>query len=222
MPVWVKICGITRVEDARAAWEAGADAIGLNFVGGPRRLSPEQALPILDARPAGLTAVALVELEAPGVEPRLADLLWEHDVRHLQTYGQVSGKKLAELATKGWQPIMVCRSKPGELAASLAPWLQPPSANLFAILLDALDPTQKGGTGRKLDWDEAAAVCRKASNEAGPRFILAGGLSPNNVRQAVEQVSPWGVDVASGVESEAGRKDPQAMSAFVRSAKAAG
>jgi len=237
MAVWVKICGITNVDDARAGWDAGADAIGLNFVAGPRRIALAQAPAILEATPTERTAVALVQIGPEGVDPVLGEMLSAHGVTHLQIYDPIDPSRspspplplspsavsgVAVLANAGWQPVVVCRTVPGRLAESLAPWIHGPAATaLFGILLDAHDPSRAGGTGKTLDWNEVAQFASDSARKDIPRLILAGGLIPGNVQRAVQVAHPWGVDVSSGVEREPGHKDHRAVAAFVRAAKAA-
>ena len=220
--MWVKICGITSGDDARAAWDAGADAIGVNFVAGPRKITTQAAATILESVPAGRTAVALVELAANGCDPALAELLARWGVRQLQVYGRVSSEGVADLAARGWRPIVVCRPVGDDVSPSVVRWLEDPAAaGVFAILIDAHDPLRPGGTGQMLDWVQVAGVRREAFRRNGPPMILAGGLNPDNVARAIEIVRPWGVDVSSGVESAPGKKDPRAVAAFIKSARAA-
>ncbi|MFH0981342.1 MAG: phosphoribosylanthranilate isomerase [Planctomycetota bacterium] len=109
MTVWVKICGITRPEDAEAAFEAGVDAIGLNFVGGPRRITVGAAREILAEVPQGRLVVALAALGPEGVEPPLEELFEAYAIRHVQVYGNVSSENIRRLAVQGRRSLVVCR-----------------------------------------------------------------------------------------------------------------
>ena len=222
MAVWVKICGVTGVEDARAALEAGADAIGLNFVGGPRKVTDAVAQTILEVVPPGRVVVALVTLGPDGLQPPRADLFDAYGVRHLQVYGTASSENINRLLRRDYRPLMVCRPGRGGVRASLDAALSGlVPGDLFAVVLDAHAPGQQGGTGKTLDW-QALAQARERGEWCGvPPVILAGGLTPQNVGKAIEIVRPWGVDVSSGVESGPGRKDREALFAFVRAAKGA-
>jgi len=220
LAVWVKICGITRAEDARAAFEAGADAIGLNFVGGPRKVTVATARTILEGVPRERGVVALVTLDPDGLEASVHQLLAEHAVRHLQMYGDVSPKNVGHLVDRGYQPVPVCRVREGELVGSLKASVAGLDADdLFAIVLDAHALDQRGGTGKTIDWEALARARDRGELRGYPPVILAGGLTPQNVDRAIQIVRPWGVDVSSGVESSPGRKDHQALLDFVRAAK---
>ena len=223
LAVWVKICGITRPADARAAFEVGADAIGLNFVGGPRKITVAAARAILDMVPKDRVAVALVTLGPDGVERSIDELLDAHAVRHVQTYGNVSPRNVSRLADRGRRPLVVCRPRGGVLRRSLDGAVDRLAVDdLFAVVLDAYAPDQEGGTGKTLDWDALAAARERGELDGLPPIVLAGGLTPDNVGRAVELVRPWGVDVCSGVESGPRRKDHQSLLDFVRAAKSVG
>jgi phosphoribosylanthranilate isomerase len=220
--VWVKICGVTRVDDARAAWHAGADAVGLNFVGGPRQLSIRAATPILEQRPADRTAVALVEWGPSGIEPVLKKTLSAAGVRHLQLYGQITSEVVATSVAEGWLPLIVCRSSTADFSTELARWAGSSSnSGVFGVVLDAHDPNVQGGTGRTLDWKQVAHSLAGFAPRSAPNVILAGGLNPRNIRRAIEVVKPWGVDVSSGVERSPGLKDAEVVAAFIQAARSA-
>ncbi len=220
MDVWVKICGVTRPDDARAAFEVGADAIGLNFIGGPRRITVAAAEAILENVPADRVAVGLVALGPSGVEPAVDELLETFGVLHVQVYGDISPANVGRLLERGRQPLVVCRGKTGALRSSLEGAVAGLAIeDLFALVLDAVAPGKQGGTGKTLDWDALAEARRRGEFSGLPPIVLAGGLTAENVARAVEIVRPWGVDVASGVESSPGRKDHRALAEFVRAAK---
>lgn len=218
----VKICGVTSVENALAAAQAGADAIGLNFVGGPRQIGPERAIEILQALPPLITPVALVRLEQGRLPDDLLELLGEFWVSHVQVYGEVTSGSLAVMAQDGFKPMPVIPVRDEHFADTTNEWLarcaaRPP----VALVLDAYDPERLGGTGKAFRWDWLEAA-RQAGRLAGwPPIILAGGLNPENVVDAVRAVRPYGVDVSSGVEvpGRPGVKDSEKMRLFVRRAK---
>ena len=216
MAVHVKICGITRLGDALAAVEAGADYLGFNFVAGPRRLERSAAETILRDLPAGVTPVALVKL-AGGLESEWAAWLRAMGITRLQVYGDTSAEALAAVAAAGFEPWAACSVRDEQLSG-----IQVTGA--AALVLDTHDPQRWGGTGRTFCWDWVVAA-RAAGRLAGwPPIILAGGLRPDNVAEAVRTVRPFAVDVSSGVEVEGqpGIKDVEKMRAFVRNARSAG
>ena len=233
--MWVKICGITCADDALAAFEAGADAIGLNFVGGPRRIAVASAQTILDAVPQDGRVVALVSIGPAGVEPSINELLDEYGISHLQVYGEVSTRDIRELVDRGHRLLVVRRPTRSRLRGLLDDiGGGPVGEQLFAVVLDSPPLVGRavghsgdslggqGGTGRTLDWPAIAQARRRGDLDGWPPIVLAGGLTSDNVGRAIEIVRPWGVDVSSGVESGPGRKDRGAMADFVRSAKNAG
>jgi phosphoribosylanthranilate isomerase len=200
--VRVKICGITTVEDALMAVEAGADALGFVFYEkSPRHLFPEQASEIIRALPPFLQVVGLFvnsSLEQVNATADLCrlDLVQLHGDESPDFCERVTRRVLKAFRVKD------CTS------------LEPMEAYRVAgYLLDAWSPDLYGGTGRTFNWETAAAAKRY-----GP-IILAGGLTPDNIRQAVERVEPYAVDVSSGVEAAPGRKDPQKVREFIKRAK---
>ena len=201
----IKICGITNLEDAMAAAEAGAGAIGFNFwPSGRRYLPPERAAEITAALPEGLWKVGVFVNEEPQTVLQIA-----HQVKltALQLHGAESPAYLEQLGS--FDKVKAIRMDSSFDAARLADYRA-----ATAFLLDGAGATP-GGTGKTFNWDCAAAAKRYG------RVILAGGLTPENVGEAVRRVRPWGVDVASGVESAPGRKDHSKVRAFVLAARAA-
>ena len=198
-----KICGITRIEDALAAVEAGADAIGLVFYGkSPRAVSIEQAAVILQALPPLVTSVGLF-VDMPRDE--LQQLLQRLPLDLLQFHGDESP---ADCEGHGRPYIKALRVRPGEdVAAAMAPY-----AGARGILLDTFVEGVPGGTGASFDWSLVP------ENAAKP-VILAGGLDADNVATAIRQVRPYAVDVSGGVEASKGIKDVGKIRAFVRAVR---
>jgi len=192
----IKICGITRAEDARMALEAGADFIGLIFTESPRRLSLEQGKAIRAAVAADAPIVGVFADERPDEVAPFARELGLHAV---QVAGWVD--LTPDLGCEVWH---VLRGAPLPDPAQL------PMVPLRTYLLDAHDGTRAGGTGTLADWAWA-----KLCVQHGRRLIVAGGLNPGNVEALLLEVRPFGVDVSSGLESEVGRKSPQKVRAFV-------
>lgn len=197
----VKICGITRLEDGLVAAAAGADALGLNFYSkSPRFIDTGKAKVLHSALPAFVTRVGLfVNAEAEFVKSVLAavplDLLQFH------------GDESAEYCQSFARPYLkALRMKPGlDLAAAVKPF-----GSAQGILVDAWSDEQFGGTGKAFDWSLLGSAVRSE------RLILAGGLHPGNVAEAVRAVRPWAVDVSSGVESAPGIKDKNKIEQFIR------
>jgi phosphoribosylanthranilate isomerase len=194
----VKICGITRPQDARAAAEAGADAIGLVFYPpSPRYLSTERAVEIRDALPPFVQAVALfVNPDAAQV----AQVIGRVKPALLQFHGEETPAFCAQF---GVPFVKACRVRPGVDALE---YLRPFSA-AAAWLFDSYVP-EYGGVGEAFDWSLLPRTKERP-------VILSGGLSRENVAEAIRRVQPWGVDVSSGVESAKGIKDAARIAAFI-------
>lgn len=198
----MKICGITRPADARAAADAGADAIGLVFYPpSPRFLSIERALEIRDALPPFVQTVALfVNPDAAQV----AQVIGRVRPAMLQFHGEETPRFCGEF---GLPYIKACRVKSGVSGRlDLLEYLRPFS-RATAWLLDS-HVEEYGGVGERFDWSLAPAVRERP-------LVLSGGLAPGNVAEAIRRVRPWGVDVSSGVESAKGIKDAAKIAAFV-------
>lgn len=198
-----KICGITRIEDALAVVEAGADAIGLVFYGkSPRAVSVEQAAAILHALPPFVTTVGLF-VDMPRDE--LQQLLQRLPLDLLQFHGDESP---ADCEGFGRPYIKALRVRPGEdVAAAMAPY-----TGARGILLDTFVEGVPGGTGASFDWT-------LVPEDAAKPIILAGGLDSDNVARAIRQVRPYAVDVSGGVEASKGIKDADKIRAFVRAVR---
>jgi len=202
--VEVKICGLTTVDDALRCIETGADAIGLNFwPGSPRCVDTARAREIVEA--AGDRA-AMVGVFVDFTLDRIREIFRETGIQWAQLHGDEPPELLAELLPNAYKALGVKDGSAIELARDY------PGEHL---LLDASVPGMPGGTGRTFDWDIAAAVAKER------KLTLAGGLTADNVAEAVRAVRPFRVDVASGVESEPGRKDPELVRRFIDAAKAA-
>lgn len=198
-----KICGITRVEDALAAVDAGADAIGLVFYAkSPRAVTVPQAQAILAALPPFVTTVGLfVDCQ----RSELNAILDAVPLDLLQFHGDES-----PAACEGFRRpyIKALRVKPGDdIAARIGLY-----GSAAGVLLDTFVPGVPGGTGEAFDWS-------LVPQGLSVPIILAGGLTPENVRAAIEQVRPYAVDVSGGVEASKGLKDSDKIHAFVRAVR---
>ncbi len=206
--VRVKICGLKTLDDALAALDAGVDLLGFNFYRtSPRYVEPAGCARILAAlRSRGSTAATVgVFVNASLAEIRAT--LDECGLDLAQLHGDEPVELLAGLGERAFKAIRP--SSPAAARASLARYGCDRRSRAPALLLDAAQPGLYGGTGQAADWGLAASLA------ADYPILLAGGLTPQNVAAAVRLVRPWGVDVASGVESAPGRKDRAKMFEFV-------
>ncbi len=196
----VKICGITRAEDARGAIRQGADAIGLVFYApSPRAVGLEQAREIVAGLPPFVTVVGLF-VDAERAE--VAETLCRVRIDLLQFHGSETPE---QCAGHGRPYIKAVRMREGvDLARQEADY-----ADAAGLLLDSYQAGKPGGTGAVFDW-------ARIPPEMAGRIILAGGLDPENVEAAVRRVRPYAVDVSGGVEQEKGIKDPARIAAFLR------
>ena len=213
MPVLVKICGITNADDAVAAARLGADFIGLNFYpGSPRCISEGQARLILQALPKNVTPVGLFVNES---WERIGEIAARLGLRTVQVHGdELTPCPLTELQ---WIAAFSIKG-PATLAAIEQMLKKSRSIGRLphALLADAHVPGASGGTGHTAPWQMLTTY------RSSVPIILAGGLTPDNVAEAIRIVQPWAVDVASGVESAPGVKDHDKMRRFIDNARAAG
>ena len=210
-PVAVKICGITNEEDARWAANLGADFIGLNFCReSPRKVSVDRAAEIIRSLPAFVKAVG-VFVNAPIAE--IGKTLKKANVDCLQLHGDEKAEEISKLKSEFHVPVWkVVRIENADSLLQI-----PPFAGIAdSILLDAFSTAQPGGTGKSFDWK----IAQKAGDCGVPVF-LAGGLTPENVKEAVKLAQPYGVDAASGVEKTGHprKKDVEKMKNFLANAK---
>jgi phosphoribosylanthranilate isomerase len=211
--VRVKICGITTLDDALAAVDSGADMLGFNFYRpSPRYLAPAACASIVAALRSRAEAVEMVGVFVNVSLVEIRAILDDCGLDLAQLSGDEpveTARALGERAFKAFRPSSLDAARRDATGYACGQKRAP------ALLLDAARPGQYGGTGQAADWDLAAHLARDYP------ILLAGGLSPQNVAAAVAQVRPWGVDVASGVESTPGRKDRFKMVRFVTVARQA-
>ncbi len=196
----VKICGLTNLEDALWAAEAGADLLGFVFADSPRRVDPLVVQGIIEALPPLVRTVGVFVDEEPEV---VLEIAGRCRLDYLQLHGNETPADC--LLLNDWQIIKAVRIGSGQQFPDLEPYRD--CCRLF--LFDTHVPGRAGGTGQAFDWQ---LVDRE---KAGRHFILAGGLNPDNVGRAIATVHPWVVDVSSGVEREPGRKDYKKIEAFM-------
>lgn len=212
---WVKICGITNLEDALVAVDAGADAVGFVFYEkSSRGVSMEAARRIVEKLPARVDKVGVFVNEPLETVSALADDAGLTAVQfHGDEYREPERYAVAGRAFFAMPALEVLRELRGPAGAFIFPKLPKSSG----ILLDSGTKHARGGTGKTFAWGEARRLVRGLS-EAYP-VIVAGGLTPDNVAWAAELLKPWGVDVVSGVEASPGKKDPEKVRAFVRAVR---
>jgi len=206
--VKIKICGITNLEDAVAAIEAGADLLGFNFYRqSVRYVEPEVARSIVEKIRSGVRRPQLIGVFVNSPLREIQSILRAVDLDQAQLHGDEPIEMLRQV--NGFKAIRPQSPAEAEKQAKTYAVENEP-----ALLLDAHRTGEYGGTGQVGDWSLAATIARQYP------ILLAGGLTPENVADAIRQVQPWGVDVASGVERAPGRKDAAKMQAFVVNARA--
>lgn len=214
--LWVKICGIGDVTTAVAVAESGADAIGLNFYErSPRCIDESTAGEIVKALPPGVTPVGLFVNHSTDEIRRISRTC---GLTTVQLHGDEPVSMVRELS--GLQVIRALRTS-GDFASLATEQMEDACkvrTSPWAWLVDARSEHGYGGTGETVDWDQLTPGQR---SDDWPPLILAGGLTPENIAEAVRTVRPWGVDVASGVESSPGVKDVEMVKTFISRAREA-
>lgn len=199
--MFVKICGITNEDDALFAVAMGADAVGFIFAPSPRQIAPQKVYDITRRLPPEVLTVGVFRDEHPS---RVVEIANKAGVKAVQLHGNESPEQVQQVsASVRWVIKAFAAGSP-----------RVPQADRYGtdlIMLDAPNP----GSGKVFDWGLVAEA------PEGLRLILAGGLDPDNVADAVKAVEPWGVDVASGVEASPGKKDPTLVRRFIANARAA-
>jgi phosphoribosylanthranilate isomerase len=200
--VKTKICGITNAADARRAVEAGAEYLGFNFYEkSPRYVRPAAAQRIARGLPRRVKRVGVFVNEA---EENVVSIAKEVGLDFAQLHGEESPEFVARVK-RGVPVIKAVRVRPGFRMAVLKKYRE-----AAAILFDGFDPKRRGGTGKTFDW----SVAKRAAKQQ--RIFLAGGLTAENIGEALRQVRPFAVDVCSGVESRPGKKDPARLKALMK------
>jgi phosphoribosylanthranilate isomerase len=227
---WIKICGTTNLADANAAIEAGADALGFIFAESPRHVTAGEAAQIIAKLPATVEKVGVFVNETP---ERMHEIIVDTGLTAVQLQGEETTETAEELRR-------LCARRRGPLhifkALGVAKGIEgiirefAASPSVDGVLLDSFaaraagiaegtSKVARGGTGKTFDWKRAAAFVPGLAKRT--RVIIAGGLSPENVTEAIHVLSPWGVDVCSGVEAAPGKKDAGKVREFIRAARAA-
>ena len=234
---WIKICGTTNLEDAQLALEAGADALGFVFYEkSPRYIDPESAREIVKVLPAEVETIGVfvgplndacigvfnnARLTAMQLHPNFED----QPSSQSKAYGMGCFWQTPQIYCSFPAAIMLASNEHGQRFNSRSAMFQASTEEgdfrgLFrAIFLDSSTPEQPGGTGKTFDWKKAAPVVKRLQDRVN--VVVAGGLTPTNVGDAIRILKPWGVDVASGVETRPGKKDPEKVQAFIQAVRAA-
>ncbi|MGO9125621.1 MAG: phosphoribosylanthranilate isomerase [Terriglobales bacterium] len=213
---WVKICGITNVQDALAAVDAGADALGFVFYEkSPRHVTQDTVRDIVGKLPASIEKVGVFVEES---FEQMEDVAEKAGLTGVQVHISLSRSLRGESRTFTSKTAKYIAMRANELIDEQGrfkgfAWTQGAGKRIQAIFLDSGTETQPGGTGKAFDWKKAArTMCALQRNF---RVVVAGGLTPTNVTEAMDILKPWGVDVSSGVEASPGKKDPDKIRAFI-------
>ncbi len=216
---WTKICGTTNLGDANLAVSAGADGLGFIFAPSPRQIQPETAAQIIAALPAKIAKIGVTVNQSPEAVANLAQTV---GLTGIQLQGDESGDQLCAYRSAVPSRKIIKTLQARQVLAGGEEYLYQylrQSEFLDALLLDAGVPGQPGGTGVPFDWNALAPLV--ANIKRCIPVIIAGGLTPENVPEALRLFEPWGVDVVSGVESAIGRKDETKLRAFVNAVRTA-
>ena len=198
----IKVCGITNIEDACAAVDLGADALGFIFVPDtPRYVKPQAAALITGELPPFITTVGVFADEPAET---VLQIVRDCGLKAVQLHGSETPEYCSEIHAQGRVPIVKAFRVKDEQSLSMIP-----KYKVSAYLLDTYVKGKKGGTGETFNWELAKEA------KAYGRIIVAGGLIPDNVAQAVQHVRPYAVDVSSGVESSPGKKDHAKIKMFI-------
>lgn len=216
---WVKICGITNLDDGLAAAEAGADALGFVFYEkSPRHVSQEAVRDIVSALPAKIEKVGVFVGESLDEMDRVAETAGLTGVQLRVKFPHSECAALKSGTTKYMVlPANDLLDAQGRFTS--LPWYQDVKNNIGAIFLDTGTTTQPGGTGRTFDWANAAGTVRLLQQDF--RIVIAGGLTPTSAPEAMRILKPWGVDVSTGVEAHPGKKDQEKVRAFIAAVRKA-
>jgi phosphoribosylanthranilate isomerase len=210
--IWVKICATTNLSDAQASLAAGADALGFIFAPSSRRIEIDQAAEIISSLADEIERIGVFVNETPG---QVAEVAEQAGLTGIQLHGDEPADQMQQYRQALGQRKIIKALQAHELLTSpdnLNSYLRS-RQSIDAILLDAGSPSQRGGTGQTFDWIAAAPIVAKV--RAQMPVIIAGGLSAENVGEAIRLFAPWGVDVVSGVERGTGRKDEAKLRSFV-------
>ncbi|HUK48398.1 MAG TPA: phosphoribosylanthranilate isomerase [Terriglobales bacterium] len=238
---WIKICGITNLEDALVAVEAGADALGFVFYQkSPRYVAPAAVSEIASRVPEQIEKVGVMVSDLDEDLPRIVHTARLTAVQHQMVFPQgdppparkAFGRDLfptrfqtfialpASFLLAGGDASRRTAESFAQLRKTVHGQPSVPKGFFETFFLDAGTATQPGGTGVSFDWSKAVAIAEDM-RKGGLKLVVAGGLTPENVTEAMRILHPWGVDVSSGVEARPGKKDPEKVRAFIRAVREA-
>jgi phosphoribosylanthranilate isomerase len=219
---WVKICGITNLEDALVAVDAGADALGFVFhPSSPRIVTSKEVKEICHRVPKGIERVGVFVSDSPGGLAEKQRIVHEAELTAIQVHlfkPRPSLRSLNDLVKLGvrlfvaWPAEFISHGQLGGFR-----WRSEAKDKVSAIFLDSGTKKAPGGTGKAFDWKKAAPLLSAVDDDF--KFVIAGGLVPDNVAEALNILHPFGVDVSSGVEATPGKKDPQKVRAFIQAVR---
>jgi phosphoribosylanthranilate isomerase len=220
--MWIKICANTNLEDAQLATELGADAVGFVFAPSVRQVTAAQVAHITPHLPENIESVGVFPA-LPAQE--IATAAQEAGLNTVQLHGGVSIELIRQLDEIFNGQVRLIQTVSWDVdggdasAAAVAQHLREIAADgiVNRVLIDSKVGSATGGTGVSFDWSAAQIAIGEASK--GLKLIVAGGLRHDNVANAILRLNPWGVDVASGVEAEPGKKDPEKLASFIRAAR---
>ena len=210
MPIFIKICGLCTAEDVAAVAALKPDAMGFVFWSGSKRcVSPEDVADWTKKLPGSLLKVGVFVDNTPD---NIREIVEAARLDVVQLHGFQALEKI-QAVFPPWRTSPCIGKKPSQVWRVIYPGLNESETGGFvdAYLLDSYSDKSPGGTGKTCDWEAARAFVLKSSK----RVILAGGLTPENVREAIGRVAPWGVDVSSGVEERPGKKDLAKVGKFI-------
>jgi phosphoribosylanthranilate isomerase len=221
--MWIKICGTTNLGDALAAVEAGADALGFVFAESARRVTAKTVAEITRHLPANVEKIGVFVAETPDEIKSIAD---QAGLTAVQLNRPVA---IPGIGVETIPVLHMSRMEfeQGDNKNNGVPHPSPSGEGAIfdnsvkRLLLDSGSSDKGGGTGKRFDWERASRFLKSSGLEARFKIIVAGGLAPDNVAEAIRVFRPFGVDVVSGVEREKGRKDPDKVRAFIAAARAA-
>jgi phosphoribosylanthranilate isomerase len=216
MSLWIKICANTSLEDARLAAEAGADAVGFVFAPSPRQVNVAQVAKITPYLPEPIEKIGVFVDTSPA---EIAEAVRKSGLTGVQLHAETHADTPAKLRAEFGRALRILRVVHFSPEATQQAEAFAADPNIDAVLVDSRTATIVGGTGITFDWQEARKTIFAYSDIT--RLIAAGGLNPANVAEAIQTLSPWGVDVVSGVEAAPGRKDPSRVRTFIANARAA-
>ena len=214
--LWIKICGNTSLADAQLAANLGADAVGFVFAASPRRVTPAQVAAIVPSLPANLEKFGVfVDASFEEIETAVRTA----GLTGVQLHFNASPDFPAQLRERFGAGLRVLRVLHFDSNATNIPAKLLQDPNVDAVLVDSRTASAVGGTGISFDWDTASKTLFNIPGSPASKLVAAGGLTPENVAEAIATLRPWGVDVVSGVEFTPGRKDPEKVRAFIANAR---